>query len=73
MQLVTTKELAAMLRVSPRTIESWASYRGLPKVKISRRCVRYDPMAVMSWLAGQGAYQSTVRQRPRKRDQFSMY
>lgn len=73
MQLVTSKELAAMLSVSPRTIESWGNYRGLPKVVISRRCVRYDPMAITRWLVEQGAFQATVRQSPRKRDQFSMY
>ena len=73
MQLVTSRELAKMLSVSHRTIESWGSYRGLPKVKISCRCVRYDPVQVMAWLAKEGAFQSTVRPRPRARDQFSVY
>lgn len=73
MKLVTARELAEMLSVSPRTIQDWGCYRGLPKVKISARCVRYSPSAVLEWLAGQGAFQSRVKPRPRrKRDQFSM-
>lgn len=45
--LVTKRELAAILRLSPRTIENLAKRRAIPVCRISARCVRYAPDAVL--------------------------
>lgn len=62
MQLVTGKELAAMLSVSPRTIERWGQKRNMPRVKMARNCVRYNPTDVVAWLAARGCFLGDVGQ-----------
>ena len=50
-RLLTTGEVAEMLRVSPRTLESWRLLaRGPAFVRCGRR-VGYRPEAVEHWLA----------------------
>lgn len=74
MKLVTAQELAEMLSVSPRTIQEWGQSRGMPRVKLSPRCVRYDPVQIMGWFGEQRAFQKRVKPRPRRRrSQFSIY
>ncbi len=60
MQFVTSRELAAMLRISPRTIEKWGQKRNLPRVKMGRNCVRYIPADVVAWLASRGCFLGDV-------------
>lgn len=38
----TKKELAALLRVSPRQIENWQAARVIPFIRIGKRCIRYS-------------------------------
>jgi len=45
--LVTKRELAAILRLSPRTIENLAKRRAIPVCRLSARCVRYSLDAVL--------------------------
>lgn len=50
--LVDQDEVARMLGISSRTLEGMrARRRGPPFVKISGRCVRYDPIAVEKYIA----------------------
>ena len=51
-RLLDTRELAAGLHVSPRTVEDWRlTGDGPPFVRLSGRAVRYRPAAVRQWLA----------------------
>jgi excisionase family DNA binding protein len=50
-RLLTTEEVAEMLRVSRRTLETWRSTaRGPVFVRVGRR-IGYRPEAVEQWLA----------------------
>lgn len=50
--LWTEDDLAEFLRIEPQTAAVWRTRRiGPPALRISRRCVRYDPAAVRAWLA----------------------
>ncbi|MDG2218977.1 MAG: helix-turn-helix domain-containing protein [Acidimicrobiales bacterium] len=40
---------AALLSVSPRTIEGWTQKRLIPFIPISHRCVRYDIEELAKW------------------------
>ena len=40
---------AALLGVSPRTIEKWTQRREIPFIRISHRCVRYDLAELAEW------------------------
>jgi len=40
--LIKKKELAKILSISPRTIDSWIAQRRIPALKFGRRCVRFD-------------------------------
>lgn len=46
LQLVKKKELARLLAVSPRTIDSWVSNRVIPHVAVSPRLHLFDPAEV---------------------------
>lgn len=53
--LLTSDDLAQLLRVSRRTIEAWA-YRGTgPRITKVGRARRYRPSDVRSYLDGQAA------------------
>jgi DNA-binding transcriptional MerR regulator len=49
--LMTTGEVAAMLNVSPRTLEDWRVRReGPPFRRLSPKCVRHHCADVLTWL-----------------------
>jgi predicted DNA-binding transcriptional regulator AlpA len=51
-ELWTTEQVAEFLGQKPRTLaEKRGRGDGPPYVKISARCVRYDPAVVRAWLA----------------------
>lgn len=53
-QLLTTEELADLLRVDPSTIRRWRTSRprlGPPFIHISGRVTKYDLVDVRRWLA----------------------
>ncbi len=41
-KLVSTKELAAILRVHVKTVLKWTRAGKFPVMRLSRRCLRYD-------------------------------
>jgi excisionase family DNA binding protein len=49
-ELLTARELASLLKVSPKTIYRLAWSGDLPAIKISRKCIRFDLQAVQHWL-----------------------
>lgn len=50
MHLLTEKEVASMLRTSPRALRLWRRTRGLPHVKISSKSVLYKASELDRWL-----------------------
>jgi predicted DNA-binding transcriptional regulator AlpA len=49
--VLTQEQVAAMLQVSPRTLEDWRLRGGGPPfVKASRRCVRYPRAQLEAWI-----------------------
>jgi predicted DNA-binding transcriptional regulator AlpA len=52
MQMLNTKEAAALMAVSPATLRNWrCSRQGPPFVRITRRCVKYDEREIQRYLA----------------------
>jgi len=51
--LLTEKEAAALLNVTPSCLQAWR-YRGEgpPFIKISARCVRYEWIDLQEWIDG---------------------
>jgi excisionase family DNA binding protein len=47
--LISTKEAAAMLGVSPLTLESWKARKYIPFVRLGRRTL-YDPHDLEAWI-----------------------
>lgn len=41
-KLVTAEEIAQELNVSPSTVTEWGRQGKIPRVKISRKIIRYD-------------------------------
>lgn len=53
-RLLTTKEAAEYLGMSPRTLEGYRSRGGGPQfMRLGRRSVRYDPDALQQWATAQ--------------------
>ena len=50
-ELLTARELAKRLRVSPETVRAWARRGSIPTLRLSRKVVRYDAEAVLAALA----------------------
>ncbi len=42
-RLITPRQVAARYQVSDRTISRWVSGGMLPVVRLSQRCLRFDP------------------------------
>lgn len=40
--LLTTEDLAAHVKVTPRTIQNWRDAGKIPFLRITARCFRYD-------------------------------
>jgi predicted DNA-binding transcriptional regulator AlpA len=52
MPLLNQAAVAAILGVKPRTLEDWRLRgTGPDYIRISSRCVRYNPFAVAAWAA----------------------
>jgi excisionase family DNA binding protein len=49
--LLTKQELAQLCRVHLRTIDAWMAERRIPFVKIGKRAVRFDRIAVQKALS----------------------
>jgi hypothetical protein len=45
--LLTRKDLAKKLRLSPRSIDNLQRRKALPVIRLSRRCIRFSWLAVM--------------------------
>jgi hypothetical protein len=60
-QLVKKHEMAAIAGVSPRTLDTWIRERKVPLLKLSRRCHRFDPVAVMKALRRYEVREVTLR------------
>ena len=56
-RLFKKKELAALLCVSPRTIDNWVQRRVIPYLSINDRLHLFDPVAVKAALAQKFDYQ----------------
>jgi excisionase family DNA binding protein len=52
--ILTPKELAKRLRVSPGTVRRWVEREGLPAIRLTRRTIRFEPIAVDRWLRSRG-------------------
>lgn len=50
-ELLTARELAKRLRVSPETVCSWARRGEVPALRVSAKVIRYDADAVMMALS----------------------
>jgi hypothetical protein len=51
-KLWTTSQLAHRDQVDARTIKAWTKLKKIPVVRISERCLRYDPDACDAALSG---------------------
>jgi excisionase family DNA binding protein len=47
--LLTTQEVADHFGVHPRTIQKWLAAKKIAALRISRRCVRFDIVAVAAF------------------------
>lgn len=50
-QLLSKRELAALLGVSPRTIENWLAEKRIPRLRLSARLTRFSLPKVEAALA----------------------
>jgi len=53
--LLTIDDVAAMLRVSPKTIYNWAYRNLIPRIKIGRGLLRFRRDDILLWIDGQVA------------------
>ncbi len=60
-RLLSTKEAAALLGLSPRTLEDWRwqQSNGPPYSRISRNCIRYRRTAVLDWAEARSCQSTT--------------
>jgi excisionase family DNA binding protein len=50
-ELMTARELAKRLRVSPETVRAWARRGFIPTMRLSPKVIRYNAEAVLKALA----------------------
>lgn len=50
-ELLTARELAKRLRVSPETVRAWARRGSIPTLRLSRKVIRYNAEAVLAALS----------------------
>lgn len=53
-ELLTARELAKRLRVSPETVRAWARRGAIPTLRLSRKAIRFNVAAVLKSLAERG-------------------
>ncbi len=53
-KLLTTRQLAAQLQVSPDTVRSWVRSGLIPEVRLSPKVRRFDPAEVLRALRERG-------------------
>ena len=53
-KLVTAEQLAKELSVGVDTIEAWGRAGRIPRIKVSRKIIRFDRDAVLKMLSAQG-------------------
>ena len=46
--LVNKLAIARLLSVSPRTIDNFVAEKKIPAIRISARCIRFDPRSVLA-------------------------
>ncbi len=49
-ELLTAGELAERLRIKPSTVSVWARAGRIPSIKLSRKVIRFDVVAVIDAL-----------------------
>ncbi len=54
MRLLTAKEVAPILRVTPARVYELARERAIPTVRMGERQVRFDESALREWVASGG-------------------
>jgi excisionase family DNA binding protein len=70
-RLLTTREVADRLGVTPETVLRWVERRGLPVVRLTSRALRFDERRLDAWIAehtvaaspGRGSVTSPDRRR----------
>ncbi|MFA6045976.1 MAG: helix-turn-helix domain-containing protein [Phycisphaerales bacterium] len=50
-ELLTARELAKLLRVSPETVRDWARRGCIPTLRLSPKVIRYNAEAVLAALS----------------------
>ena len=50
-ELITSSELAARLKLTAETVREWSRTGKIPRIAITKKCVRYDYDAVVHALA----------------------
>ena len=55
-QLLTARQVAELLCISPKTVYNLAASGTLPCVRLSPRVVRFDPDRLEQWVKDQGRY-----------------
>jgi hypothetical protein len=48
--LVNKPAIARLLSVSPRTVDNFIREKKIPAIRISPRCIRFDPKSVLAAL-----------------------
>jgi len=65
-RLITAREVADELAVTPRWVYTQVAQHGLPAYRLGNRALRFDPHAVLEWLEAQkvGSWPSESCARP---------
>lgn len=60
---LTKNEMAAVFRITPRTLDSWCSAGRIPFCRIGGRTIRFDLDAVVAHVAASHGIRATTRAR----------
>ncbi len=63
--LADVEEVARLLHIDAKTVRRWTNQRGLPCIRFSQTCVRYNVRDVLQWAYSQGQRLETPPRRPR--------